>query len=115
RELIFYYADHSHQPAKALEIADQEFAWRHDVFTLDAYAWALHVNGRDSQALKNIEAALAVGISDAKILRHAGEIALAVGNRAAAERYLNESAQLNAPGSKRAREVLASLSDISWN
>ncbi len=86
RELIFYYADHSHQPAKALEIADQEFAWRHDVFTLDAYAWALHVNGRDAEALKNIETALAVGIRDAKILRHAGEIALAAGKRAAAER-----------------------------
>src|SRR5436190_2411608 len=115
RELIFYYAAHAHQPAKALEIANQEFAWRHDVFTLDAYAWALHVNGRDAEALKNIETALAVGIRDAKILRHAGEIALASGNRAAAERYLNESAQLNAPGSKRAREVLASFSQVSRN
>src|SRR5436305_5576722 len=114
RELIFYYADHSRHPAKALEIANQEFAWRHDVFTLDAYAWALHVNGRDAEALKNIETALAVGIRDAKILRHAGEIALAAGNRAAAERYLNKSAQLNAPGSKRARELLASLSQVSW-
>src|SRR5258707_6777907 len=59
RELIFYYADHSRQPAKALEIANQEFAWRHDVFTLDAYAWSLYVNGRDAEALKNIETALA--------------------------------------------------------
>ena len=115
RELIFYYADHSRQPAKALEIANQEFAWRHDVFTLDAYAWALHVNGRDAEALKNIQTALAVGIRDAKILRHAGEIALAAGNRAAAERYLNESSQLNAPGSKRARELLATLFRISQN
>ena len=67
------------------------------------------MNGRDPEALKNIETALAFGIHDAKILRHAGEIALAAGNRAAAERYLNESAQLNAPGSSHAREVLASL------
>ena len=115
RELIFYYAEHAHEPAKALEVANQEFAWRHDVFTLDAYAWALHVNGRDGEALKNIETALAFGIHDAKILRHAGEIALAAGNRAAAERYLNESAQLNAPGSRRAREVLASFSQLSRN
>ena len=115
RELIFYYAEHAHEPAKALEVANQEFAWRHDVFTLDAYAWALHVNGRDGEALKNIETALAVGIRDAKILCHAGEIALAAGNRAAAERYLNESAQLNASGSKRARELLASFSQVSRN
>jgi len=31
RELVFYYADHAHEPAKALAIAQQEYAWRHDV------------------------------------------------------------------------------------
>jgi len=115
RELIFYYADHTHQPANALKIAEQEFAWRHDVYTLDAYAWALHVNGRDAEARKHIEFALAVGIRDAKMLRHAGEIALAQGDRAAAERYLDESANLDAPGSNEARQLLASLSPASRN
>src|SRR6266699_610521 len=102
RELIFYYADHAHQPVKALEVAQAEYARRHDVFTLDAYAWALHVNGRDAEARKHIEPALAVGIRDAKIFRHAGEIALADGDRATAEHHLRESAELNAPGSKQA-------------
>jgi len=115
RELIFYYANHAHEPAKALRIAAQEFAWRHDVFTLDAYAWALHVNGRDVEARKHIEAALAVGIRDAKILRHAGEIALATGDRAVAEQYLNDSAKLNAPGSNEARRLLAKLSSPTMN
>jgi tetratricopeptide (TPR) repeat protein len=110
RELIFYYADHAHQPAKALEVAQAEYARRHDVFTLDAYAWALHVNGRDTEARTQIAAALAVGIRDAKMLRHAGEIALTTGDRAAAERYLLESTKVNAPGSSQARELLASLS-----
>ena len=109
RELIFYYADHAHQPAKALEVAQSEFARRHDVFTLDAYAWALHVNGRDAEARKHIEAALAVGIRDAKIFRRAGEIALANGDRATAEHHLRESAELNAPGSSQAIALLASL------
>src|SRR5439155_19333727 len=44
RELIFYYADQAKQPTKALALAQTEFARRHDAFTLDAYAWALHVN-----------------------------------------------------------------------
>jgi Flp pilus assembly protein TadD len=110
RELIFYYADHAHQPAKALEIAKQEFAWRHDAFTLDAYAWALHVNGNNAEARKQIEAALAVGIRDAKMLRHAGEIALATGDQSAAERYLHQSAELNAPGSTQAQTLLAQMS-----
>jgi tetratricopeptide (TPR) repeat protein len=113
RELIFYYADHAHQPAKALDVARQEFARRHDVYTLDAYAWALHINGQDAEARKQIGAALKVGIRDAKMLRHAGEIALQLGDRAAAERYLQESVALNAPGSDPARATLASLTQIS--
>src|SRR5437867_3767116 len=80
RELIFYYADHSRQPAKALEIANQEFAWRHDVFTLDAYAWPPHVNGRDAAARKNIETAVPVGMRGGKILRQPGGVARAAGD-----------------------------------
>jgi tetratricopeptide (TPR) repeat protein len=110
RELIFYYADHAHLPAKALEVAQAEYARRHDVFTLDAYAWALHVNGRDTEARTQIAAALAVGIRDAKMLRHAGEIALSTGDRAAGERYLLDSTKMNAPGSSQARDLMASLS-----
>jgi tetratricopeptide (TPR) repeat protein len=112
RELIFYYADHAHQPAKALDVARQEFARRHDVYTLDAYAWALHVNGQNAEARKQLDAALKVGIHDAKMLRHAGEIALQLGDRAAAQRYLQESAALNAPGSDQARATLASLTQL---
>jgi len=115
RELIFYYADHAHLPAKALEVAQAEYARRHDVFTLDAYTWALHVNGRDSEARTQIAAALAVGIRDAKMLRHAGEIALSAGDRAAAERYLLDSTKMNAPGSSQARELLAGLSAPTKN
>jgi tetratricopeptide (TPR) repeat protein len=115
RELIFYYADHAHLPAKALEVAQTEYARRHDVFTLDAYAWALHVNRRDIEARTQITAALAVGIHDAKILRHAGEIALSTGDRTEAERYLLDSAKMNAPGSRQARELLASLSGPKKN
>lgn len=109
RELVFYYADHAHQPGKALDVARQEFAWRHDVYTLDAYAWALHVNGQDAEARKQIVTALAVGVRDAKLSSHAGEIALKLGDRANAERYLNESVSLHAAGSEQSRVVLAGL------
>jgi hypothetical protein len=47
------------------------------------------------------------------MLRHAGEIALQLGDRAAAQRYLQESVALNAPGSNQARATLASLTQIS--
>jgi tetratricopeptide (TPR) repeat protein len=106
RELIFYYADHANQPARALEVGLREFARRHDVVTLDAYAWALHVNGRDADARKAIEQALDVGIHDARMLAHAGKIALELGDRTAAERYLQQSVDLHAPGSDYARQLL---------
>jgi tetratricopeptide (TPR) repeat protein len=113
RELIFYYTDYAHQPSKALEVARKEFARRHDVYTLDAYAWALHVNGEDQEARRQIEAALRVGIRDAKLIRHAGEIALALGDRSAAQKYLRQAADLNAIDSDLARTTLAQLPDSS--
>jgi tetratricopeptide (TPR) repeat protein len=113
RELAFYYADHAHQPARALEIARQEFAWRHDVYTLDAYAWALHVNGQDVEARAQIDQALAVGIRDAKLFAHAGAIAMKVGNRDQAEHFLRESVSLHTNGSDQARVLLAALGSIA--
>jgi tetratricopeptide (TPR) repeat protein len=109
-ELIIYYADYAKQPVKALDVAQREYGRRHDVFTLDCYAWALHVNGWDAESKIQIDTALAVGIQDAKMLRHAGEIALASGDTVAAQRYLQRSADLNAPESDRAQTTLASLS-----
>jgi tetratricopeptide (TPR) repeat protein len=108
-ELIFYYADVAKQPLRALEVAQREYARRHDVFTLDCYAWALHLNGQDEKARQQIISALEVGIRDARMLRHAGEITLAMGDRVAAEKYLRQSADLHAAGSEEASATLARL------
>jgi tetratricopeptide (TPR) repeat protein len=113
RELTFYYADHAHQPLKALEVAEREVARRHDVYTLDSYAWALHANGQDQEARKQIQAALAVGIRDAKLIRHAGEIALKLGDRVTAEKYLQQSADLKTGDSEQARALLTHLSSVA--
>jgi len=108
-ELTFYYADHASDPHKALEVAKWELARRHDVYTLDSYAWALYVNGRSEEARTQIEAALAVGIRDAKLFRHAGEIALQFGDRTIAQHYFEQSAELNTTDSELARTKLASI------
>lgn len=109
RELIFYYADHANQPAKALRIAELERSRRHDVYTLDAFAWALHVNGRDAEAKQPIEATLKVGIQDARFFHHAGLIELAAGDRKAAAEYLQRSVALKSPVSEQSRLALAAL------
>ena len=108
-ELIFYYADYAKQPLRALEVAQREYTRRHDVFTLDCYAWALHLNGRNEEARQQITGVLEVGIRDARMFRHAGEIKLAVGDRVAAEGYLRQSAEIHAAGSEEASVDLARL------
>ena len=75
RELVFYYADHAARPEEALWVAEHELARRRDVFTRDAFAWALAANGRWEDARREIEAALAVGVRDPRILAHARAIA----------------------------------------
>ena len=109
RELILYYCDYVHEPGKALAVAEREFGRREDIYTLDSYAWALHRNGRHQEARRVIERALAVGIRDARLFRHAGEIALEGGDRASAEKYLRQAAELNTVESETARSILAGL------
>jgi tetratricopeptide (TPR) repeat protein len=74
-ELIAYYVDYAQKPAKALEIARQELARRHDAFTLDAYAWSLAASGDYTNARTEMQKAIAFGVKDPKVLRHANEIA----------------------------------------
>ena len=95
RELIAYYVAHD-RAAEGLRLAEREVERRRDVHTLDAYAWALQANGRVADARKAIEAALAVGTKDARLLYHAGVIADRAGDRAAARKHLDEAARVNA-------------------
>ncbi|MGA8233470.1 MAG: tetratricopeptide repeat protein [Candidatus Acidiferrales bacterium] len=110
-ELVFYYLGRGHDPAEALRIAQLEIARRHDVNTLDAYAWALSGNGRNQDAQKQIALALAVGVREAKIFYHAGTIAANLGDDAAATRYLGQAVELDPTSESAAasREALQKL------
>lgn len=96
RELSAYYVDDAKRPAEGLRVAELELSRRRDVFTLAAHAWALQAVGRTAEARKQMDAALAVGLKDARLLYHAGVIAARAGDRAAAARYLDESLGANA-------------------
>jgi tetratricopeptide (TPR) repeat protein len=113
RELIFYYADYAHKPEKALEVGKRESARRHDVYTLDSYAWALYANGQYDEARRQIQIALEPGLHDAKLFWHAGEIALKAGDCLAAEHYLRQSVELDTLGSDEAKVALAELSQTA--
>ena len=109
RELIFYYADHVNSPAKALSVAEQEVASRHDVHALDAYAWALCKSGRYSDAKKQMALALKVGVREAGIFYHAGEIELRLGNTVEARRLFKDAVELKSVHSQDATIALASI------
>jgi tetratricopeptide (TPR) repeat protein len=111
RELIFYYANRARKPSEALHIARREIARRKDVHTLDAYAWALYVSGDYTEARKQIEKALAVGIRDAAIFYRAGAIAARQNDDAAATRYLEQSLEVS-PSSEVADAARKELSRL---
>ena len=95
RELMTYYADYAGKPAEAVAIGRNEIARRRDVHTRDVYAWALYRAGSAEEARREIEAALEVGICDAKVFYHAGAIAALQKDYASARRYLERSLDVN--------------------
>jgi tetratricopeptide (TPR) repeat protein len=111
-ELISYYLDREHNPAEALRIAQLEITRRHDVNTLDAYAWALCGNARYEEAQKQIATALAVGVREARMFYHAGVIAAKLHDDASAARYLNQSLELD-PSSGSAVAVREALQNLA--
>lgn len=112
RELIFYYCDYAKRPEEALAVAELEVSRRKDVHTLDAYAWALYRNGQYEKARENIETALSVGIQDASILYHAGEITSKLKQNEQAAKYFRQSLQVN-PTSEYSTEAQDALSKLT--
>ena len=92
-------------------MAKHELTLRHDLWTLDAYAWALYANGEYSQAELEIQRAHAVGIQSEQIFYHAGLIAIKLNKQADAARYFEALLQLNASSefAKDARSQLATM------
>jgi tetratricopeptide (TPR) repeat protein len=82
RELIVWYIDFANRPADALRIAEKEIARRHDVFTIDSYAWALAATGDLPRASIEIRKAVGTGVKDPQILQHAAAIARRLGTTA---------------------------------
>ena len=96
-ELILYQAGlpgaTPANPAAALTLAEHEMTYRHDVATLDAFAWALYANGKYAEADAQAQKALAVGIHSARLDEHAGAIALKLNKQAQADESFTAAMQ----------------------
>ncbi|MEY9990174.1 tetratricopeptide (TPR) repeat protein [Streptomyces sp. V4I8] len=105
-------ADHGDK-ASALRAARAEWDRRQTVHTADALAWALHVNGKDEEALPYARRATATGYRNAAFLYHRGIIERATGHAEDAREHLRAALKLN-PGFSPlgAREARTALKDL---
>lgn len=91
----------------AVALTRDETANRADIFSQDALAWALAASGDYARAESVMQAALAEKTKDARLLLHAGEIALGRGQLAVAEAFFNEARPLSATLTPSERALLA--------
>lgn len=87
-------ADHG-DPAEALRLAEAEWERRRSIFSADALAWALHVNGRDAEALRFADRAASLGGVDATAAFHRGMILAGLGRRTEAVAALTTALTTN--------------------
>jgi tetratricopeptide (TPR) repeat protein len=87
-------ADHG-EPAEAVRLAAAEWDRRQTVFTADALAWALHMAGRDAEALPYTARAAELGWRDAAADYHRGMILAALDRPEEAIAALEEALATN--------------------
>ncbi len=91
RTFAIYLATRGENPATALKLAEEELKNRHDVFTLDALAWAQSASGNTEEAWKTMQSALATGTQDARFFFHAAAIAAKSNQPAKARQYAKQA------------------------
>jgi len=96
RAVALIYANHGRRLQEAVEVAEADLAVRKDVFTWDAYAWALLKAGRVDEAEKASREAMRMGTPDALIYFHASKVAEAKGDGARAAEWMKKAVGLNA-------------------
>ena len=91
RTVSLYLSTRRQDIERAVELAKQELSNRQDVFTHDALAWALAASGQTSEALVEIQRALAEGTKDSRLFLHAAVIAAQNGQNNQARKWIEQS------------------------
>ncbi|MCA1622755.1 MAG: tetratricopeptide repeat protein [Acidobacteria bacterium] len=95
RQLALFYADHDIKLEEAYRLAAKEYEARKDIYGADALAWTALKAGKLNEAKAAIKDALRLNTEDAKLFYHAGMIARAGGDEAAARQFLQRAFKLN--------------------
>jgi tetratricopeptide (TPR) repeat protein len=106
-------ANARNRPTEAVDAAGAEWARRQHVDVADTLAWALHLAGRDAEALPYAQRVAQTGAHTAGYAYHLGMIQLALGQREAARTELTQALRTNPAFSPvdapAARKALADL------
>ncbi|MFI5758578.1 hypothetical protein [Streptomyces sp. NPDC051569] len=115
-DAILFEADHG-DPGRAVAMGRVALRGRPFIAVQDACAWALHRAGRDAEALRHADRALALGTRSALFHYHRAVIEGALGDRVAARRDLVRALAvdphfhpLHAPAARSALQRIDSLS-----
>ena len=95
RAWSLFLLDHDRQVTQVLAKVREELRTRTDIYGYDLLAWALHKSGRHREAGAAMAHALALGTRDAMLFYHAGMIARALGDNAAARAHLQAAFDAN--------------------
>ncbi len=95
RDLILMMADNPATAPHALKLAQAQVESHQDIWTLDAYAWALYANAKYPEAAEAAQKAMATGIQSAQIFDHAGHIAQKLNRGEDAAKYFKLAIQSN--------------------
>jgi Flp pilus assembly protein TadD len=94
RQLLLFELDHGGATAEVLAAAQAGLATPTDAAGHDLVAWAAYRLGQTDLAGREIELALGGGVVDARILEHAGAIAILGGDRTRGEALLQQALAL---------------------
>jgi len=99
RTVALFLATRGENPemaANALKLAEEELKQRHDVFTLDALAWAQTAAGKHAEAWQTSQQSLSAGTKDARLYLHAAIIAANAGHPTEARQFIKQAVALQA-------------------
>ncbi len=117
RDLARLYCKRGHKLDEAVAMAKQDLQSRTDIYAHDTLAWALHNNGRSTEAAAVIRKALQLGTKDPQLHYHAGLICVANDQPKQAITHLRQALQWNPHfgllEAKKAREKLTELEAIA--
>lgn len=98
RTLAWFEAQPGRDPAAALKAAERAFRDHRDWYAKDALALALSRNGRQAEAKRLADEIVALGIPDARLTYHAGEIYQAAGAAAEGGKLIAKALSQNPSG-----------------